>query len=303
MKVPHPIPYQGSKRHLAAAILRYFPPDIEVLYEPFAGSAAITIAAACHSLATKFVLNDFNEPLIDLWHEIINHPARITSGYAELWEAQNGRERVYYDFVRNEFNKTRRSDYLLYLLARCVKAAVRYNSNGEFNQSPDNRRRGAHPATIRKHVFGVSGLLRSKTKYLSLDYREALKNVGRHDLVYLDPPYQGVCGKRDPRYSENVAFDDFAAALDKLNAEEISFIVSYDGRTGDKIFGKPLPSFLNLNRVELHAGRSSQSTLLGRNDDTYESLYISPALIERLNGFSPLYQPKVTERSSMEASL
>jgi DNA adenine methylase len=220
-----------------------------------------------------------------------------------LWNAQNGQERVYYDFVRDGFNKTRRPDYLLYLLARCVKAAVRYNSNGEFNQSPDNRRRGAHPDTIKKHVFGSSNLLRGKTKCLSLDYREALQNVGKHDLVYLDPPYQGVCGKRDPRYLQSVAFDAFVINLSELNDKGIGFIVSYDGRTGDKIFGKPLPSFLNLHRVEIHAGRSSQSTLLGRDDNTYESLYISPALIERLNGSASLYQLKATEISKTEASL
>src|ERR1700749_1293029 len=149
MKVPHPIPYQGGKRHFAAYILQYFPANIETLHEPFAGSAAVTIAAAYKSLANEFILNDFNNPLIDLWREIINHSSRIVSGYAELWNAQNGRERVYYEFVRNEFNKTRRPKYLLYLLARCVKSAVRYNSNGEFNQSPDNRRRGAHPDTIK----------------------------------------------------------------------------------------------------------------------------------------------------------
>jgi DNA adenine methylase len=303
MRVPHPIPYQGSKRHLAAAILRYFPTNIETLYEPFAGSAAITIAAAYNSLASEFVLNDFNKPLIDLWREIINHPSRIVSGYVELWNAQNGRERVYYDFVRDEFNKTSRADYLLYLLARCVKAAVRYNSNGEFNQSPDNRRRGAHPDTIRQHIFGASGLLRGKTKCLSLDYQEALQNIGHRDLVYLDPPYQGVCGKRDPRYLQSVAFDAFVAKLSELNDKGISFIVSYDGRTGDKTFGKPLPAFLNLHQAEIHAGRSSQSTLLGRDDKTYESLYISPALIERLNDDSSLYQRNTTEISKLEASL
>ena len=118
----------------------------------------------------------------------------------------------------------------------------------------------------------MSGLLRGKIKCLSVDYREALQSVGKRDLIYLDPPYQGVCGKRDPRYLESVAFDEFVTALDNLNAEEISFIVSYDGRTGDKVFGKTLPSFLNLHHVELYAGRSSQSTLFGRVDETYESL-------------------------------
>jgi DNA adenine methylase len=35
--------------------------------------------------------------------------------------------------------------------------------------------------------------------------------------------------------------------------------------------------------VELEAGRSSQATLLGRAEVTVESLYLSPALAERLN--------------------
>ena len=46
MKLPHPIPYQGSKRNLADQILRLFPEQFESLIEPFAGSAAITIASA-----------------------------------------------------------------------------------------------------------------------------------------------------------------------------------------------------------------------------------------------------------------
>jgi site-specific DNA-adenine methylase len=46
MKIPHPIPYQGSKRNLASEILRFFPANIVRLIEPFAGSAAISIASA-----------------------------------------------------------------------------------------------------------------------------------------------------------------------------------------------------------------------------------------------------------------
>lgn len=304
MNIPHPIPYQGSKRHLATAILRYFPDDVETLVEPFAGSAAITIAAACRSSAKRFVLNDLNEPLIRLWREIILHPLQISASYAQLWGDQVGRERAYYDFVRSEFNRTGRPGYLLYLLARCVKAAVRYNSNGEFNQSPDNRRKGAHPTLMRKHILGVSEVLRGETKCLSADYKQALQNVGKADLVYFDPPYQGVCGRRDPRYLESVAFDEFVSTLDKLNGGDISYIVSYDGRTGDKTFGKPLPAHLKAHRIELAAGRSSQSTLLGRSEDTFESLYISPALVKRLDGSAFSYRLRAADGPKMmEASL
>jgi DNA adenine methylase len=40
---------------------------------------------------------------------------------------------------------------------------------------------------------------------------------------------------------------------------------------------------LGLHLVELDAGRSSQATLLGRAEVTVESLYLSPALAERLS--------------------
>lgn len=281
-KVPHPIPYQGSKRNLAPAILKFFPTDIHTLYEPFSGSAAVSIAAAHQSLAQNFVLSDRNGPLMELWQTIINKPDHISSRYEELWNAQLGREREYYDFVRNQFNQTGRPDYFLYLLARCAKAAVRYNANGEFNQSPDNRRKGAHPRTMRMHIMGASKLLRSKTKCFTQDYREILQQATHSDLVYMDPPYQGVCGKRDPRYLESVLFDEFVATLTMLNTRDISYIVSYDGRTGTKTFGKQLPLHLRLQHIEVAAGRSSQATLLGRDHYTYESLYISPALLNRL---------------------
>ena len=49
---PHPIPYQGSKRRLAAAILAHAP-SCARLIEPFAGSAAISLAAAARGLARR----------------------------------------------------------------------------------------------------------------------------------------------------------------------------------------------------------------------------------------------------------
>ena len=35
MNLPHPIPYQGSKRILARFILEYFPNEVDTLIEPF----------------------------------------------------------------------------------------------------------------------------------------------------------------------------------------------------------------------------------------------------------------------------
>lgn len=282
MTVPHPIPYQGSKRNIAPDILRYVPAKVHTFHEPFAGSAAVSLAAAARGLAEHYWLNDLNKPLVDLWAMIINSPDEIAQQYEALWKKQLSNPRAFYDEIRDEFNLTGRPDCFLYLLARCVKASVRYNANGEFNQSPDNRRRGALPKTMRDMIFGASCLLKGKTTLTSQNYRDVLLKATKDDLVYMDPPYQGVCGNRDSRYLTGVQFCEFAEALEQLNRSQIRYIVSYDGRTGNKVHGKPLPSHLDLTHVEIHAGRSSQATLLGRDDVTVESLYLSPALTAQL---------------------
>ena len=281
--VPHPIPYQGSKRHLASTILSYCPRRVRRLVEPFAGSAAISLAAANLALASNFWINDVHAPLTCLWQAIIDRPEELAAQYAALWQEQLGRERDYYDLVRERFNQTHRPDCFLYLLARCVKAAIRYNSEGGFNNSPDNRRKGAHPKTMRVRIVGASQLLQSRTLVTMRDYREILTDCHSSDLIYLDPPYQGVCGNRDNRYAPKIDRDEFCAALEDLNRRGCMFLVSYDGRTGTKTYGEPLPQDLGLTRIELFAGRSTQATLLGRAEHTIESLYLSPVLADTIH--------------------
>ncbi|QLQ06174.1 MAG: DNA adenine methylase [Anaerolineae bacterium] len=83
--VPHPIPYQGSKRNLAADILRYFPAICHV-DRAFAGSAAITIAAAVNEAGERYHINDLNKPLMDLWRAIIETPEVIAAQYESRGE-------------------------------------------------------------------------------------------------------------------------------------------------------------------------------------------------------------------------
>ena len=281
MRVPHPVPYQGSKRKLTPAILACFPLGSPRLIEPFAGSAAVTLAAAARGKASRFVIGDLNAPLMCLWRAMIEAPDGIVDQYRKLWHDQAGREREFYDHVRDQFNQTRAPAHLLYLLLRCVKAAVRYNANGDFNQSPDNRRRGINPETLRDEIAGASLLLKGRTHVVAGDYREVLEDARPDDIVYMDPPYQGVCGDRDGRYIQGLSFEDFTQELRKLNQRRVSYILSYDGRANDKVYGQPVPENLGLFRMELDAGRSTQATFLGKNMTTYESLYLSPALAER----------------------
>jgi DNA adenine methylase len=283
MKIPHPIPYQGSKRNLADQILRMFPDNFDTLIEPFAGSAAITIASAYYFKANSFIINDINQPLIRLWETIVNNPKSMVKSYHDIWHGQIGNEEEYYYQIREKFNDTKQPEYLLFLLAKCVKAAVRYNAQGGFNQSPDKRRLGRHPSLMRDDILRVSQLLKDKIQFHSTDYQHVLDIATANDLVYMDPPYQGTGLNGGFNYAGNIEYDNFIISLFELNNNNVPYILSYDGRTGNKTYGNSLPESLNLAKIEINAGRSSQATLLSRNEITYEAVFLSPALVSKID--------------------
>ena len=281
--VPHPFPYQGSKRSISGSILPHIPADTALLVEPFCGSAAVSLAASVHGRAERFWLNDANGPLMALWREILERPVRLAESYERLWRDQLADRKTFFYRVRQEFNRTREPHLLLYLLARIVKGSVRYSTQGRFNQSADNRRAGMRPEAMRSQLLGVSASLAARTRVTAWDFRNVVAETAADDLIYMDPPYQGTSYTRDNRYFGGLPYAEFVDALHAMNDAGKSYIVSYDGKTGAKTHGESLPTELHLRHLTINAGRSSQSTLLGRNCQTRESLYLSPALVERLS--------------------
>ena len=273
-----PIPYQGSKRQLAPRICRLFPDQVETLYEPFAGSAAVTVYAASHRLAQHYVIGDVFPQLIDLWRLIIEQPSQAAAQYRTLWNSQFKEGFGHFNAMRSEYNKNKDPVVLLYLIARCVKNAVRFNKNGDFTQSVDKRRTGVHPDKLENTIYNVSNLLKGKTTLFCGDFRACVAKAKAGDLVYMDPPYQGTTYGADKRYVAQLERDHLIESIQWLNQNYVPFILSYDGTTGDKVYAEPLPSGLNAVHLQIHAGRSSQATLAGRDEDTVESLYISDVL-------------------------
>ena len=236
MPVPHPFPYQGSKRAIASDILRYLPRDTARLIEPFCGSAAVSIAASAKRLASESWLNDLKEPLLRLWSAILDTPEEMSQGYSTLCIAQRPERKAFSYGARRQFNRSSRPDLLL---------------NG-------------------------------KTRLTSVDIREVVRQTTERDTLYLDPPYQGTSYMRDHRYCQGMPFDELVETLSEMNRRDLSYILSYDGRTGNKTYGKPMPKELGLFQMTISAGRSTQATLLGERLETVESLCLSPALVERL---------------------
>ena len=234
----------------------------------------MTLAAAKGQKFSQFVISDRLEPLASLWQAIVDTPEIIAESYERLWWRERKRPIDEYYAIRTEFNETRDPARLLYLLARCVKNAVRFNPSGEFNQSPDKRRSGTNPDSMRAELFAAHRLLNGKTTVVCDDFLAIFLESNTTDFLYLDPPYQGTSEGRDSRYIGGVSREKMIEGLSILNEKGVSFILSYDGSCGDRTYGDRLPSEL-ASRILLDVGRSSQSTLNGTSEVTVESLYIS----------------------------
>jgi DNA adenine methylase len=260
------------------------PRRFDRLIEPFAGMAAVSIAAATENRATRYHLNDVNGPIVCLLQTAIESPGDLALRYADLWQQQfdfpDGHVQ-HYCHVRDLFNAGEKTaENMLYLLARCVKGSVRYGKNGGFNQFCDKRRHGTNPQKVAENLAAVSGPLKGKTSFSSMDYRQVLEMAQPGDIVYMDPPYQGVSGTRDNRYLAGVGFDDFSGAVEILDSKGVAYVISYDGRCGGREYGRELPKKLNCTKFMLNAGHSAQATLLGRRETTVESLYVSNGLVK-----------------------
>lgn len=262
------------------------PTHFNRLIEPFSGTAAITMACASKKIAKEYIINDLNKPLIDLMKIVVEQPEFSSKRYEEIWNEQHSNSIEHYYQTREKFNLTKDPIMFLYVLARCVKGAVRYNSDGLFNQSPDKRRKGTNPKIMTRNIFDISALLKNKSKFYSLDYKTILEMALPGDIVYMDPPYQGVCGEKDSRYFTGIEHNEFVLELEKLIKRGISFIVSYDGKCGEKAYGVEIPIELDLEHIHLNAGRSSQATLLGKDSITFESLYITKDLLKNIDSTS-----------------
>jgi DNA adenine methylase len=101
------VQYQGSKRNLAPKILSFFPNAFGRLIEPFAGSAAITIACASENKTEHFLINDLNKPLVDLLKYVIENPEYVTKKYREIWSDQK------YDSIEHYYKKRKKYTSML----------------------------------------------------------------------------------------------------------------------------------------------------------------------------------------------
>lgn len=261
------IKWSGSKRSQADKIISLFPKNYNTYYEPFIGGGSILYSTA----PLKAVCGDICSPLIDLWNCIKNEPEGLIESYRVRWtRLQTEGYEVYYE-IRDNFNRNNNPEDLLFLSRTCVNGLIRFNSNGEFNNSLHHTRPGINPDRLAKIILQWSNVIKNTT-FVNADYRETTLDAKKGDLIYLDPPYFHTKG----RYYGTIDFDEFVNYLYKLKSKSVKFILSFDGKRGNDDFTVEFPDDIFEHKLYIPSGNSSFKKVMDKEKNpVLEALYLS----------------------------
>ncbi|QDU97673.1 Dam family site-specific DNA-(adenine-N6)-methyltransferase [Lignipirellula cremea] len=278
--IPSLIKWTGGKRSQASRIAALLPP-FGRYFEPFLGGGALLYLTATPGA----VAGDAYPPLIDLWKLLRDEPQKVVAAYRRDWKkltaeldrlgpqaaAKGERLPAHYYAVRDRFNRRPNPLDLNLLLRTCVNGIVRFNDQGEFNNSFHLSRRGMEPDRFAKVVEAWRPLL-GQVDFVCQDYADTVAAAGAGDLVYFDPPYAG----NRQRYTADLDLDRFFGVLADLNQRGVHWALSFDGSRGDKDLTHAVPPELYRQQLRLDTGASAVNKVLnGPLERVEESLYLN----------------------------
>ncbi|MFN0017069.1 MAG: Dam family site-specific DNA-(adenine-N6)-methyltransferase [Pirellulaceae bacterium] len=276
--IPSLLKWTGSKRSQAQAIAKLIPQNTRYL-EPFLGGGAVMYLAGRKGA----IGGDLYSPLIEFWNIVKNSPHELCENYSEQWsllqdelrsvkhdqlEAEQGLPKYYYA-VRQRFNKNPNPHDLNFLMRTCVNGIVRFNEDGEFNNSFHLSRPGMEPRRFQKAVALWHRAV-ANVEFICQDYETTLSTAAAGDFVYLDPPYAGS----RQRYVADLDIEKLFRVLESLNSRGIKWGLSFDGTRGDCDLKYEVPQELYRRVILLPSGNSPVNKVLnGPVEMVYESLY------------------------------
>lgn len=197
----------GGKRQLISEIDSLIPKSISTYVEPFVGGGAVLF----HLQPKKAIINDFNKELMNVYQVIKDNPdglLEVLKKHKEL----NSEDYFYkirsldrsddYENLSNE----ERAGRIIYLNKTCYNGLFRVNRAGFFN-TPYGRYK--NPSIVNEvTIKAMSKYFNSANiKFLTGDYKEALKGLRRGSFVYFDPPYMPISSSSNFTGYTEIGFD------------------------------------------------------------------------------------------------
>lgn len=238
-----PVRWVGGKRSLREQIISHVPASINTYVEPFLGGGTIFLAVLHQGRAKRYVLNDINPHLINMWTHIrdnyqplVESLHQLKDDYDALPDMDAKRERYY--LFRDLFNSDddlvaplEKAALFMTLNKTAFNALVRYNGKGRFNSAFGKREVVAMEFENLERLH--HSIAAAETVFTCGDFSHGCADgLGSGDFVYLDPPYH-VLGERkvdDKTYSKEGFVDADELRLrefcDRLDTQGASFLMS-----------------------------------------------------------------------------
>ena len=176
--------WAGGKHKLAPFIARHLPPSRRRLIEPFAGSAALSLALEFEA----YLLNDTNSDLIALFQTLKNEKQAFIDYVRQYFGTDHNQESRFY-VLREQFNNSEtpieRAALFVYLNRHAFNGLCRYNSKGQFNV-PFGRYRTPYFPEKEMQAFIKKA---DRMEIRCGDFQSALAQADNYDTIYCDPPY------------------------------------------------------------------------------------------------------------------
>ena len=228
-----PLNYIGGKFKMLPTITKFFPQNINIMYDLFAGGCDV----CTNVTANKIYANDINYFVIEIYKTFQQMDTdSLLNAIDEIithWQL-NMYDNEGFLQLRQHYNKTpiesRNPIELYVLVCFSFNYQFRFNNNHDFN-NPFGRNRSSFNSTIRKNLITFHGkikdILFSSKNFQTLD----LSFLSAGDFVYADPPYRITTATYNDgkRGFEGWKLDDdliLFGLLDELDSNGVKFAMS-----------------------------------------------------------------------------
>ncbi|CAH6419705.1 D12 class N6 adenine-specific DNA methyltransferase [uncultured virus] len=246
-----PMFYFGQRESVVEDIFRILPSkSYRTLYDPFCGSASISLAAMNKGVARSYHLNDSYPLIAEFWKTIKDNAALVMKDYSDIALTMSKTPPEYrrgqYNELLNLMADSDRSDTLS--SEDVIKKAATFlfiNNWAEHNMPifeegtiknqirdsyPNEQDIHAHLLIIEERIDKSSSLLKEypDVQFYTGHFFDCFNDVTEDDVVILDPPY--------PTLTDNIYFrlvstiqlqNDLISLLNILNKKKVPFLLNY----------------------------------------------------------------------------
>lgn len=242
----------GSKQRVAHQIISYFPVEFGTYYEPFLGSGGILGTL----IPKTAIASDSFEPLVQIWQKLKDSPETLKKWYRARWEKMSKGSKVeVYEQIKASYNKNPNGADLLFLTRSCYGGVVRFRKADGYMSTPCGIHTPISPESfahrVDKWYKRVSG-----TKFLHLEFEEAMNMAKPGDLIYCDPPY--TYSQAILYGAQTFSLEHLLGVISKCKTKGVFVALSIDGtkRSGDMICDLPIPDGLFEHEIMIDIGHS-----------------------------------------------